>query len=173
MDRSDRFIIQVISVILCVFLLVYVSFHAVNIDAEPYETEVALTYSISDGVDAAGVIVRQEQLIAGQATGGTVSYQQSDGTMVKEGSVIAEVYSSSSDIALRRQIRALELETVALQRVSDARSAEYSSTDSINRQISTEIDDYIADVRSGQVDEVADHRSELLYLLSQKDVVMG
>ena len=107
MDRSDRFIIQVISVILCVFLLVYVSFHAVNIDAEPYETEVALTYSISDGVDAAGVIVRQEQLIAGQATGGTVSYQQSDGTMVKEGSVIAEVYSSSSDIALRRQIRAL------------------------------------------------------------------
>ena len=26
MDRSDRFIIQVISVILCVFLLVYVSF---------------------------------------------------------------------------------------------------------------------------------------------------
>ena len=66
--------------------------------------------------------VRQEQLIAGQATGGTVSYQQSDGTMVKEGSVIAEVYSSSSDIALRRQIRALELETAALQRVSDARS---------------------------------------------------
>ena len=173
MDRSDRFIIQVISVILCVFLLVYVSFHAVNIDAEPYETEVALTYSISDGVDAAGVIVRQEQLIAGQAIGGTVSYQQSDGTMVKEGSVIAEVYSSSSDIALRRQIRALELETAALQRVSDARSAEYSSTDSINRQISTEIDDYIADVRSGQVDEMADHRSELLYLLSQKDVVMG
>ena len=42
--------------------------------------------------------------------------------MVKEGSVIAEVYSSSSDIALRRQIRALELETAALQRVSDARS---------------------------------------------------
>ena len=124
--KSDRFIIQSISAVLCLFLLVYVSFHSVNLDSKPYETEVALTYTISDSVEATGVIVREEQIISGQASGGVVSYQQSDGTVVREGSVIAEVYSSSNDISIRRQIRALQEQITALEKVSDARSAEYS-----------------------------------------------
>ena len=125
--KSDRLIIQTISVVICLFLIVYVSFHSVNLDSQPYQTEVALTYTISDSVEASGVIIREEQLISGQASGGVVSYQQSDGTVVREGSVIAEVYSSSSDISIRRQIRALEEQITALQKVSDARSAEYHS----------------------------------------------
>ena len=133
----------------------------------------ALTYTISDSVEASGVIIREEQLISGQASGGVVSYQQSDGTVVREGSVIAEVYSSSSDISIRRQIRALEEQITALQKVSDARSAEYSSTETVNRQINSEIDDYIALVHQGQISSISENKNELLYLLSQKDVIMG
>ena len=171
--KSDRFIIQTISVVICLFLIVYVSFHSVNLDSQPYQTEVALTYTISDSVEASGVIIREEQLISGQASGGVVSYQQSDGTVVREGSVIAEVYSSSSDISIRRQIRALEEQSAALQKVSDARSAEYSSTETVNRQINSEIDDYIALVHQGQISSISENKNELLYLLSQKDVIMG
>ena len=171
--KSDRFIIQTISVVICLFLIVYVSFHSVNLDSQPYQTEVALTYTISDSVEASGVIIREEQLISGQASGGVVSYQQSDGTVVREGSVIAEVYSSSSDISIRRQIRALEEQITALQKVSDARSAEYSSTETVNRQINPEIDDYIALVHQGQISGISENKNELLYLLSQKDVIMG
>ena len=171
--KSDRFIIQTISVVICLFLIVYVSFHSVNLDSQPYQTEVALTYTISDSVEASGVIIREEQLISGQASGGVVSYQQSDGTVVREGSVIAEVYSSSSDISIRRQIRALEEQITALQKVSDARSAEYSSTETVNRQINSEIDDYIALVHQGQISSISENKNELLYLLSQKDVIMG
>lgn len=171
--KSDRFIIQTISVVICLFLIVYVSFHSVNLDSQPYQTEVALTYTISDSVEASGVIIREEQLISGQASGGVVSYQQSDGTVVREGSVIAEVYSSSSDISIRRQIRALEEQITALQKVSDARSAEYSSTETVNRQINSEIDDYIALVHQGQISGISENKNELLYLLSQKDVIMG
>ena len=171
--KSDRFIIQTISVVICLFLIVYVSFHSVNLDSQPYQTEVALTYTISDSVEASGVIIREEQLISGQASGGVVSYQQSDGTVVREGSVIAEVYSSSSDISIRRQIRSLEEQITALQKVSDARSAEYSSTETVNRQINSEIDDYIALVHQGQISGISENKNELLYLLSQKDVIMG
>lgn len=171
--KSDRFIIQTISAVLCLFLLIHVTFHSVNLDSNPYQTEVALTYSISDSVEASGVIVREEQVISGQASGGVVSYQQSDGTVVRKGSVIAEVYNSSNDISIRRQIRALEELIAALSKVSDARSAEYSSTETINRQINAEIDDYIALIHQGQVSDLSDSKAELLYLLSQKDVVMG
>ena len=171
--KSDRFIIQTISAVLCLFLLIHVTFHSVNLDSNPYQTEVALTYSISDSAEASGVIVREEQVISGQASGGVVSYQQSDGTVVRKGSVIAEVYNSSNDISIRRQIRALEEQIAALSKVSDARSAEYSSTETINRQINAEIDDYIALIHQGQVSDLLDSKAELLYLLSQKDVVMG
>ena len=171
--KSDRFIIQTISAVLCLFLLIHVAFHSVNLDSNPYQTEVALTYSISDSAEASGVIVREEQVISGQASGGVVSYQQSDGTVVRKGSVIAEVYNSSNDISIRRQIRALEEQIAALSKVSDARSAEYSSTETINRQINAEIDDYIALIHQGQVSDLSDSKAELLYLLSQKDVVMG
>ena len=75
--KSDRFIIQTISVVICLFLIVYVSFHSVNLDSQPYQTEVALTYTISDSVEASGVIIREEQLISGQASGGVVSYHRS------------------------------------------------------------------------------------------------
>lgn len=158
--KSDRFIIQTISVVICLFLIVYVSFHSVNLDSQPYQTEVALTYTISDSVEASGVIIREEQLISGQASGGVVSYQQSDGTVVREGSVIAEVYSSSSDISIRRQIRALEEQITALQKVSDARSAEYSSTETVNRQINSEIDDYIALVHQGQISSISENKND-------------
>ena len=171
--KSDRFIIQTISAVLCLFLLIHVTFHSVNLDSNPYQTEVALTYSISDSAEASGVIVREEQVISGQASGGVVSYQQSDGTVVRKGSVIAEVYNSSNDISIRRQIRALEEQIAALSKVSDARSAEYSSTETINRQMNAEIDDYIALIHQGQVSDLSDSKAELLYLLSQKDVVMG
>ena len=171
--KSDRFIIQTISAVLCLFLLIHVTFHSVNLDSNPYQTEVALTYSISDSAEASGVIVREEQVISGQASGGVVSYQQSDGTVVRKGSVIAEVYNSSNDISIRRQIRALEEQIAALSKVSDARSAEYSSTETINRQINAEIDDYIALIHQGQISDLSDSKAELLYLLSQKDVVMG
>lgn len=171
--KSDRFIIQTISAVLCLFLLIHVTFHSVNLDSNPYQTEVALTYSISDSAEASGVIVREEQVISGQASGGVVSYQQSDGTVVRKGSVIAEVYNSSNDISIRRQICALEEQIAALSKVSDARSAEYSSTETINRQINAEIDDYIALIHQGQVSDLSDSKAELLYLLSQKDVVMG
>ena len=171
--KSDRFIIQTISAVLCLFLLIHVTFHSVNLDSNPYQTGVALTYSISDSAEASGVIVREEQVISGQASGGVVSYQQSDGTVVRKGSVIAEVYNSSNDISIRRQIRALEEQIAALSKVSDARSAEYSSTETINRQINAEIDDYIALIHQGQVSDLSDSKAELLYLLSQKDVVMG
>lgn len=171
--KSDRFIIQTISAVLCLFLLIHVTFHSVNLDSNPYQTEVALTYSISDSAEASGVIVREEQVISGQASGGVVSYQQSDGTVVRKDSVIAEVYNSSNDISIRRQIRALEEQIAALSKVSDARSAEYSSTETINRQINAEIDDYIALIHQGQVSDLSDSKAELLYLLSQKDVVMG
>ena len=36
--KSDRFIIQIISVIICLFLIVYVSFHSVKLDFRPYQT---------------------------------------------------------------------------------------------------------------------------------------
>ena len=50
--KSDRFLIQAISAVLCLFLIVYVSFHSVNTKKDPYTTETALTYTIADSVKA-------------------------------------------------------------------------------------------------------------------------
>lgn len=50
---------------------------------------------------------------------------------------------------------------------------EYSSTETVNRQINSEIDDYIALVHQGQISGISENKNELLYLLSQKDVIMG
>ncbi len=171
--KSDRFLIQAISAVLCLFLIVYVSFHSVNTKKDPYTTETALTYTIADSVKASGVIIREEQVIPEHASGGVVSYQQSDGAVVGQGSVIAEVYSSSSDINIQQEIQEVDAEIAALQKVSDQRSAEYSSTDTINRQINSEIDDYISKVHAREISEIDESRSELIYLLSQKAVVMG
>ena len=60
--KSDRFIIQTISVVICLFLIVYVSFHSVNLDSQPYQTEVALTYTISDSVEASGASTLSEMV---------------------------------------------------------------------------------------------------------------
>ena len=170
--NSDRILIQLLSAVLCLFLIVYVSYHTVSTDRSPYVTEAARMYALSDSVRAVGVIIREEQLIPDRLAGGVVSYRQSDGEVVGQGAVIAEVYSSSGDILIR-EIRKVAAEIAALGKVSDQRSAEYSSTDTINRQINAEVDEYIAKVHAGEINSLAENKNELLYLLSQKAVVMG
>ncbi len=171
--NSDRILIQLLSAVLCLFLIVYVSYHTVSTDRSPYVTEAARMYALSDSVRAVGVIIREEQIIPDRLAGGVVSYRQSDGEVVGQGAVIAEVYSSSGDILIQREIRKVAAEIAALGRVSDQRSAEYSSTDTINRQINAEVDEYIAKVHAGEIDSLPENKNELLYLLSQKAVVMG
>lgn len=170
----NNFIERMLPIVLCLFLFVYTGYQFMRgMERAPYATEVALNYTVEDAVKSAGVIVRDEHVIDDRAVGGAVSYTRNDGAMVTEYTTIAEVYNRESDIAVQKQIRALDLEIASLKRVSDKRSAEYSNTDRLNQQLAAALDDLIQTADSGMVSSIADKRGGLVFLLGQKAVATG
>lgn len=60
--------------------------------------------TVSDTVDAEGVLLFNESYVAG---GGTLGYLAADGERVSAGTAVAEVYSDASQAALRQQLTQL------------------------------------------------------------------
>ena len=93
--------LTVLAGIAIVFLLLaglYVGYQTMHILFPPNTYETAMLATVSDTVDAEGVLLFNESDVAG---GGTLGYLAADGERVSAGTAVAEVYSDASPAALR------------------------------------------------------------------------
>ena len=103
-----------------VFLLLaglYVGYQTMHILFPPNTYETAMLATVSDTVDAEGVLLFNESYVAG---GGTLGYLAADGERVSAGTAVAEVYSDASQAALRQQLTQLGDQIDLLQKSQNA-----------------------------------------------------
>ena len=82
----------------------------------PNTYETVLTATVEDKVEAEGVVLFQETLIPGS---GDLGYLAEDGARVSAGTVVAEVYTSSGQSALRADLDSLNEQIGLLQRAEN------------------------------------------------------
>lgn len=148
--------------ILLLFLLVvagYVIYQALQILFPENTYEIALPATVSDTVEADGVLLFEESYLSGS---GELGYLVEDGERVSAGTPVAEIYTDASQAALRQQLTELEEQTALLQKSQNASTLQI---DQLLRERSAAIYDFL-DVLDQQEYGQTDEESNS-YLLAQ------
>lgn len=148
--------------VMLLFLLVvagYMGYQAFQILFPENTYEIALPATISDTVEADGVLLFEESYLSGN---GELGYLVEDGERVSAGTPVAEIYTDASQGTLRQQLTDLEEQVALLQKsqntatlqldmlLRERSAAMYDLLDALDRQ------------EYGQTDEESDS-----YLLAQ------
>lgn len=168
----NRGIERVIAFLLSAFLLLYTGYQVMRYFEAPYETQVALNYSVADTTKVTGVIVREEQIIT-DSVSGVVSYLHDDGTKVTQFNDIAEIYSTEGDVVLQKQIRALEEDIAMLRTASDKSSIQFLNAEILSRQIAQAVGEVVNISAGGMVGEVQEEARNLTLLLNRNQIFTG
>lgn len=115
-ERRGPGVLATLAGVLIAFLLVaagYVGYQAMHILFPQNVYESALPATVSDSIDADGVLLFDESYVTGS---GTLGYLVADGERVSAGTAVAEVYSDASQAVLRQQLTQLTDQIDLLQK---------------------------------------------------------
>ena len=71
MNRSS-FVSKLFTPVITLLVLAYFGYQIYGYVSDPFSTTLAYTYQVEDTVDISGYVVRQEQVLTGDAGGGAV-----------------------------------------------------------------------------------------------------
>ena len=148
--------------ILIAFLLVaagYVGYQTLHILFPQNVYETALPATVSDTIDANGVLLFDESYIAGS---GTLGYLAADGERVSAGTAVAEIYSDASQAVLRQQLTQLTEQIDLLQKSQNTSALQL---DMLLKERSSALYDLMDTLDAGDY-EAVDNDSNA-YLLAQ------
>ena len=168
----EPFVKRVVTVVVSLFLIAYVSFQAYQVLYNPVKTETVYGYSVYDTVDTEGVAIRNETLIEGQADG-YLSYTIENGSRVAKDGQIAQVYPSEADSRAQQALDDLNAEIDQLRQIQSQGAAGRSNLDVIDKQLSSAVGKLTADVNSASIAEMSRWRAELLSLLNKRQITVG
>ena len=98
---------------LCAGVLLYLGLYLLTGFQDSLTTTTAYTYSVNQGVEAAGILMREERLLSG--SDGYVELVPSEGERAAAGDAVALVYSDPSALSTQQQIQSLQAEIDQLQ----------------------------------------------------------
>ena len=159
--RLPRALTALASVVIVFLLLaaVYVLYQMGHILFPPNTYETAILETVSDTVDAEGVLLFNESYVPG---GGTLGYLAADGERVSAGTAVAEVYSDATQATLRQQLTQINDQIDLLQR---SQNASATQLDTMQKERSSALYDLMDALDQGEYDEIEQGKEE--YILAQ------
>ena len=151
-DRREPHPLAVLAGVLAAFLLLaacYVGYQALHILFPQNVYETALPATVSDNVEADGVLLFDEVYVSGSGTLGYLA-------------AVAEIYSDASQAVLRQQLTQLTEQIDLLQRSQNTTSLQL---DALLRERSAALYDMMDELDAGAYDEVSSGANA--YLLAQ------
>ena len=105
---------KVMIAVICLGVAAYLAVYIVRGWEEPLVTTYAYAYSQDIGMEATGILVRQETLLS-DSGGSYVDHILSEGEKAAAGQSVALLYTDASALTTRQSIRALDAEIEQLQ----------------------------------------------------------
>lgn len=163
---------KLLSVFLVLGVLTYVGFQVYRSVFSGVDTELAVNYSVYESYEAKGIVIRAETVIPNNVDG-HVYYTVENGARVSKDGVIASVYSSEKDGLLLEQIEDVQSRIDILRSLQSNDSSSHVTLDIIDTQLVNSIGLLISGVNDGMFDVRDGVKSELLSLMSKKQLITG
>ena len=121
---------KVMIAILCLGVIVYLSVYLLRGWEDPLVTSYAYSFTQDVGMEAAGLLVREETVLSGSG-GSYVDHVLAEGEKASKGQAVALLYNDSSALTTRQSIRALnaEIEQLEYALASGTQAADASRLD--------------------------------------------
>ena len=153
-------------------LLLYVGYQIYRSHHVGIQTETAAYFTASDSVQVDGIAVRDEILLKG-GSGSVVDYVLSAGDRVAKGGTVAELYSSTEQVAARHETETVDGEIKQLQALQLPGDTYAASPDSLDGQIGKEISEILGQTVSGSFSSLTQSKEDLQYLLNERQIITG
>ena len=137
-----------------------------------YETEVALTSSITNSFKANILVVRKEELIK-TIDDKIINYLVNDGEKVAIGDFIANLYDTDKDIQMVYNLRSLENELNLLSEVKLLKNNKNLVSEVLYHQISDNLSKFITIADKKILDDFYEVKDDLFISLIKKNLVYG
>lgn len=169
---NSKKIQSIAAALLTFLLLVYVGYQIYLSNHKGIRTETAMYGSVSDTVQAQGFAIRSESVIT-DSFSGVLSYRVADGARVSRGGVIADIFASENDAAVRNRVDRLEREIASLQALSAPTGFFISNPSMISTQIYSAMGEIFSEVRNNNFSEISDLKENLQTVLNRKQLIIG
>lgn len=161
-ERQGTSVLAAIASVLIVFLLLaaaYVVYQAMQVLFPPNTYETALLATVSDTVDAQGVLLFDESYVEGS---GTLGYLVEDGERVSAGTAVAEIYSDASQANLRTQLTQIAQQISLLQK---SQNTSATQLETLRRERSAALYELMDSLDQGEYSQTGQGGED--YLLAQ------
>ena len=165
-------VLKVLAVLLSLFLVGYAGFQAYTFFYNPYNTEIAVTYSVNESLHVNGIVVRTETVIEDQY-GGSVSYIHEDAARVLKNKPIAYAHASADTVEKMERAEALKKEIDLLDEAANGVSQLYGSSEFINTQIGNSVMAYSDAISGGNYSTFENVKDSLLLSINKKTSITG
>lgn len=138
----------------------------------PYETTVAQSYSLSNIINAKGIIFKDEKVIKPSAQG-NVNYLFENGAKVAKGAQVAQIYQNKNDVLATEQINKIDQKIARLNDVQAELKSQSIDADTVQKGIYLTYQNILNALNKGDFTTIADSKEELIYLFNEKQIVTG
>lgn len=169
-DITSKFTFRAASLIISFAALIYLGYHFVNSFSNEIETEYALLTTESDVISLDGYILRDENVMM-SASAGSRGYLVADGTKVKNGGTVANIYSGSG--ADEDMVVEIDKKIDILSASSITEGISSSDTGALDTKISSSYMSIRQSSELGVYSTLPKRRDELLTLINKRRVITG
>ena len=169
-DFTSKFTFRAASLIISFAALIYLGYHFLNSFSSEIETEYALQITESDIVSLDGYILRDEDVLWSNATGSR-GYLVSDGTKVKVGSSVVNIYNGSSSDEDKLVEIDKKLDLLAASTITEGITS--SDTGALDTRISSSYMSIRQNAEAGLYSTLPKRRDELLTLINKRRLITG
>lgn len=160
-----------LGLVLCL-VLSYVIYHVVLYSKSDMETQVALTETVYETINAECFVLRDEEYIENNATGTTVSFAK-NGERVAAGDTVSMIFKNSQDADTYLKITELEKEIDHYNDLSSQANIRTLDLTSLEAKINSELCDYLDAVDTLDFQAAFDYSDELRSSLTSKQIETG
>ena len=169
-DFTSKFTFRAASLIISIAALIYLGYHFINSFSSEIVTEYALQITESDIVSLDGYILRDEDVMWSTTTGSR-GYLVSDGTKVKVGSPVVNIYNGSSSDEDKLVVIDKKLDLLAASTITEGITS--SDTGALDTRISSSYMSIRQNAEAGLYSTLPKRRDELLTLINKRRLITG
>ena len=161
---KNGFVRKFIMMLISILVLVYIGSQIYRSNFSSIDTEVANTITASDSLTRTGYFIRDEELIINQANEYDIlSYQIEDGEHINSGGVLIKTYENANDVVTEKRVENINSELLKLNELLRLSDSFFASVDSVDKNISQEIQNMILNVKSEDYSKINNNKEYVVF----------
>lgn len=161
-----------LKIFLALLALVFVAHQAYSSFYKPISTETAEYFEVVAGVNAQGVIIRNEKLIENSSPG-ALHYITTDGTRAAKGGTIAEIYNDASVSGKISRMHTIESELESISRIEEYNNVQAPDMDIVNGKVNDALNAVIRSGAAGDYENSPELYEQLIMNISRRQALTG